>query len=53
LREDSLRYALLAMSFVAWATAYHFWRTGLFVERDLISAAAGQRSNAPSSPCHA
>jgi len=33
--EDSLRYALLAMSFVALGTGYHFWKAGDFVEGEL------------------
>lgn len=33
--DDSLRYALLAMSFVALATGYYFWKAGASVVADL------------------
>jgi MFS family permease len=33
--SDSLRYALLAMSFVAFATGYYFWKVGASVAADL------------------
>jgi sugar phosphate permease len=33
--SDSLRYALLAMSFVALATGYYFWKVGASVVADL------------------
>jgi sugar phosphate permease len=33
--SDSLRYALLAMSFVALATGYYFWKVGASVMADL------------------
>lgn len=36
---DSLRYALLAMSFVAVWAAWHFWRAGRTVEEDLARGA--------------
>jgi predicted MFS family arabinose efflux permease len=35
LKEDSLRYAMLAMSFVALWAGYHFWRVGRSVREDL------------------
>ena len=45
LGNDSLRYAMLVMSFVALWAAYHFWRVGRtvmkdlsVVERDIISS---------------
>jgi len=35
LGSDSLRYAMLAMSFVALWAAYHFWQVGRTVKEDL------------------
>ena len=35
LGNDSLRYAMLAISFVALWSAFHFWRVGRTVARDL------------------
>jgi predicted MFS family arabinose efflux permease len=35
LGDDSLRYAMLIMSLVALWSAYHFWRVGGTVQRDL------------------
>jgi MFS family permease len=35
LGDDSLRYAMLSMSFVALWAAYHFWRAGRTVKEDL------------------
>jgi len=37
---DSLRYAMLIMSFIAPASAYYFWRAAGTVNRDLLSVAA-------------
>jgi MFS family permease len=36
--RDSLRYAMLTMSFVAFWSAYHFWQAGETVQEDLLSA---------------
>jgi predicted MFS family arabinose efflux permease len=36
--SDSLRYAMLAMSFVALWAAYHFWQVGRTVKDDLAAA---------------
>jgi MFS family permease len=38
LGQNSLRYAMLAMSFVALWAAYHFWRVGRTVKQDLAVA---------------
>jgi len=35
LGTDSLRYAMLIMSFVALWAGYHFWRVGRTVREDL------------------
>jgi MFS family permease len=35
--NDSLRYAMLTMSFVALWSAWHFWRAGSTVKRDLVA----------------
>jgi len=35
LRTDSLRYAMLIVSVLAWWSAYHFWRAGRTVKEDL------------------
>jgi MFS family permease len=35
--NDSLRYAMLAMSLVALWAAYHFWQVGRTVKRDLLA----------------
>ena len=40
LGRDSLRYAMLIMSFVALWSAYHFWRVGRTVQEDLLSIVA-------------
>ncbi len=37
---DSLRYAMLAMSFIALWAAYHFWQVGQTIREDLIAAGA-------------
>ena len=37
--DDSLRYAMLAMSLVALWAAYHFWRVGATVEEDVSAVA--------------
>jgi hypothetical protein len=44
---DSLRYAMLAMSFVALWSAFHFWRVGLTVDQDLsrIANQAGESAS--------
>ena len=34
---DSLRYAMLTMSFVGWWAAYHFWRVARHADSDLSS----------------
>jgi hypothetical protein len=33
---DSLRYSMLAMSLVAFWSAYHFWRAGKTIANDLV-----------------
>ena len=38
--SDSLRYAMLIVSFVAVWAAYHFWQVGRTVEQDLSALAA-------------
>jgi predicted MFS family arabinose efflux permease len=43
--EDSLRYAMLAMSLVALWSAYHFWRVGETVKEDLAAISARARAN--------
>jgi MFS family permease len=40
---DSLRYAMLSMSFVALWSAYHFWQAGRTVRDDLELFANGER----------
>jgi predicted MFS family arabinose efflux permease len=42
---DSLRYAMLIMSFVAAWSAYHFWRVGQTAQQDLLSVAAWSSSS--------
>src|SRR5262249_8956305 len=37
LGRDSLRYAMLIMSLVAFWAAYYFWQVGRTVERDLAA----------------
>jgi MFS family permease len=37
LGRDSLRYAMLIMSFVAFWAAYHFWRVGRTIKDDLAA----------------
>jgi MFS family permease len=39
LANDSLRYAMLIMCFVALWAAYHFWRVGQTVNEDLLAVA--------------
>lgn len=39
LGNDSLRYAMLMMSFIAFWAAYHFWRVGQTVNEDLSKVA--------------
>src|SRR5262249_48037946 len=39
LGADSLRYAMLILSFVSWWSAYHFWQAGRTVESDLLRTA--------------
>ena len=39
LGSDSLRYAMLIISFVALWAAYHFWRVGRTIEKDLSAVA--------------
>lgn len=48
LGSDSLRYAMLVMSFVALWSAYHFWRVGRTVEEDLSTIARRTPSNSHS-----
>lgn len=36
--EDSLRYAMLGMSFIALWAAYHFWRVSRTIKQDLARA---------------
>lgn len=38
---ESLRYAMLSMSFVAIWAGFHFWRAGRTVKRDLAAAGCG------------
>jgi MFS family permease len=40
---DSLRYAMLAMSFVALWASYHFWQVGQSVKHDLAVVAGNAR----------
>jgi predicted MFS family arabinose efflux permease len=46
LGSDSLRYAMLSMSFVALWSAYHFWEVGRTVKEDLAELAQGHQFNA-------
>jgi MFS family permease len=39
LGNDSLRYSLLGMSFIAFGTAYYFWKVGASVGEDLAALA--------------
>jgi MFS family permease len=41
---DSLRYAMLAMSLVAFWAAYHFWQVGRMVKEELLVVASGTQS---------
>jgi MFS family permease len=43
---DSLRYAMLAMSFVALWAAYHFWRAGETIQKDLAAVTDRVHSSA-------
>jgi len=45
--NDSLRYAMLAMSFVACWAALHFWQAGRTVEQDLAGVAGRATGAAP------
>jgi MFS family permease len=36
LGSDSLRYAIMTVSFVAFWSAYHFWQVGRTVQQDLV-----------------
>ena len=45
LGSDSLRYAMLTMSFVAVAAAYHFWVVARTVRDDLLSVEHGGRQD--------
>jgi len=45
---DSLRYAMLIMSFMAVWAAYHLWRVSQTVEQDLLETTRGRRY--PSAP---
>jgi MFS family permease len=47
LKSDSLRYAMLTMSFAALWAAYHFWQVGRTVKEDLI-AVGGCVESSPS-----
>lgn len=49
---DSLRYAMLLMSFVALWAAYHFWRVGETVKQDLSMVAHRATSNADAMGLH-
>ena len=37
---ESLRYAMLIVSFAAWWSAYHFWQVGRNVSEDLLTRAS-------------
>lgn len=50
--SDSLRYAMLAMSFVALWSAYHFWQVGRTVREDLSMIAQRVATNAVSIGLH-
>jgi hypothetical protein len=50
LGADSLRWAMVAVSIVAFWSAYHFWRGGLLVEQDLAAMAEQPVSNELSGP---
>jgi predicted MFS family arabinose efflux permease len=43
--SDGLRYAMLIMSVVAVWSAYHFWKVGQYVERDLEDLKASRRGS--------
>lgn len=47
LGENSLRYAMLGMSFIALWAAYHFWRVGRTIKQDLARAASGTSDPKP------
>lgn len=38
MKKDSLRYAMLLVSFIAFWAAYHFWRAGVSVKTDLAKS---------------
>lgn len=48
MERDSLRYAMLIMSFIAVWSAYHFWQVGRTVKRDLLTVASRLPSNTAS-----
>lgn len=52
LGSDSLRYAMLVMSLVAFWAAYHFWQVSRTIQEDLasLSLRAGPGSNPTESP---
>ena len=43
--SNSLRYAMLVMSLVAFWASYHFWQAGRTVKEDLALVTGGQRYN--------
>ena len=45
LKVDSLRYAMLAISSVAFWSAYHFWRAGHSVGQDLVAVRVQDRGS--------
>jgi MFS family permease len=51
LGTDSLRYAMLAMSLVAVWSAYHFWRVGRTVKKDLLAVTRVADNNTDNSHC--
>lgn len=50
--SDSLRYAMLFMSFVALWSGYHFWRVGQTVTEDLSTVASAALSHADATGLH-
>lgn len=50
--KDSLRYAMLIMSFVALWAGYHFWQVGRTVNEDLVMIAQRVQSNANAADFH-
>jgi len=52
LEDDSLRYAMLAVSLVALWAAYHFWQVGRTVNQDLSAITCGTQPNAGPTGVH-